>query len=355
MTLTASFSPLPELPALESRWRALEARADGSFFLGWTWMGSWLTTSGARPELLAVQQDGRDVALALVGRTMQARLLGPVATLSLNQMGEAGTDRAFIEYNGLLTAQDAPAGVAAAAMEALLRRNDWRALRLSGVEPGHPLVQPARFRRASRVDVSPAYHVDLNAVRAAGGEYLSLIGANTRGQIRRSAKDYGPLLLSTATTEHQATAWLEEMRALNVGRHADNAWDDAGFRAFAAALVRSGMADGSVEILRIEAGAALLGLLLNFVHGGRAMNYQSAFAAPVSAKAKPGLMCHTAAAGHYGARGLSLYSLLAGKDRYKQSLATGAETLEWWVMERFSPRLEGEYWLRRLLRRPASA
>ncbi|MEC7932040.1 MAG: CelD-like protein, partial [Pseudomonadota bacterium] len=43
------------------------------------------------------------------------------------------------------------------------------------------------------------------------------------------------------------------------------------------------------------------------------------------------------------------------KDRYKQSLATCEERLEWWVVERFSPRLELEALLRRLLRRPASA
>jgi len=86
-----------------------------------------------------------------------------------------------------------------------------------------------------------------------------------------------------------------------------------------------------------------------------AMNYQSALAEPRTAKDKPGLLCHAAAVAHYAARDLSLYSLLAGKDRYKQSLSTCEESLEWWMIERFSPRLEAEALLRRLLKRPASA
>src|SRR3546814_13815026 len=84
------------------------------------------------------------------------------------------------------------------------------------------------------------------------------------------------------------------------------------------------------------------------------MNYQSAFAAPRAPKDKPGLLCHAAAVDHYAARGLALYSLIAGKDRYKQSLATREEALEWAQVDRFSRRLEAEPALRSLLSCPAS-
>lgn len=81
------------------------------------------------------------------------------------------------------------------------------------------------------------------------------------------------------------------------------------------------------------------------------MNYQSAFAVPRTAKSKPGLMCHAAAVTHYATRDLKHYSFLAGKDRYKHSLSTGAEELHWWVLERFDWRLEAEAVLRKLFRR----
>jgi CelD/BcsL family acetyltransferase involved in cellulose biosynthesis len=353
MTLTASFSPLSPLPELGRRWQALEERATGSFFLGWTWMESWLSATAAKPELLAIRDGDVDVALAMIGRSKAKRLLGRTSTLWLNQAGDADIDRPFIEYNGLLST--APGVADAVAMQALLARRDWRALRLSGLASGAALPSEGVFRRRVRTDVSPAYHVDLAAVRDVGGDYLSRLSANTRSQIRRAAKDYqsGPEILVGGPAEGEQ--WLDEMQALNGGRHADNAWDSPRFRKFAATLLHNGFSRGEVELLRIMSGEQTIGLLLNFIYRGRAMNYQSAFSAPLSTKGKPGLLCHAVAVERYAAMGLSRYSLLAGRDRYKQSLSTGAESLEWWTLERFSPRLEAEALVRKLLKRPASA
>ena len=356
MALHAHFSRLPDPAELAPRWQALEAAADASFFLGWTWTGSWLDGYGVRPDLLAVTDDeGRDVALALVGHAMQPRLLGRCATLSLSQSGDPVADRPFVEYNGLLAARGREGEAVQAFHSALLRRADWRALRLSGIVPDSPLLGLS-LRRATRLDRSPVYQVDLDAVRAAGGDYVSLLSANTRSQVRRAMKDHGGLpSIATAQSAAEAEGWLEEMRVLNEGRHADNAWSDPAFRRFVATLAERGRATGEVELLRFTDDGGVVGLLVNFVYRGQAMNYQSAFAAPRSPKDKPGLLCHAAAVAHYADRGLALYSLLAGKDRYKQSLATCEEALEWWQIERFSPRLEAEALLRRLAKRPASA
>lgn len=355
MALTATFSR-PDRAALAQRWQALEARADAAFFLGWTWMGAWLDSYGVSPELLAVTNgEGQDVALALVGHAMQPRLFGRVATLSLNQSGEPAADRPYIEYNGLLLAEGHEAQASAAALNALSRRRDWRVLRLSGMTPDAALLNlPARRRIC--VDRSPVYQVDLDAVRAADGDYLSLLSANTRSQIKRAIKDRGGALPDiTVGALSDIAPWIEEMAALNQGRHADNAWDDKAFRGFVATLAARGLSDGSVQLLRFTDKGACVGLLVNFVHRGAAMNYQSAFAEPVGAKDKPGLICHAAAVGHYAGQPLARYSFLAGKDRYKQSLSTCEEQLEWWLVERFTPRLEAEALLRRVLRRPASA
>lgn len=357
MAVTAHFSLLPDRDSLAARWQALEARGGGSFFTGWIWTGAWLDSYAIRPELLAVTDAaGKDVALALVGHAMAPRLLGRTATLSLNQSGDPAADRPFVEYNGLLTASGAEEAAMSAAVAAIDRRRDWRALRLSGIAPGSPLLA-VPHRRAVRVDASPVYQVDLDAVRAAQGDYLALLSANTRSQIRRAMKDRDGALpvIERAVDADRIAAWIAEMHALNGGRHADNAWDDVAFRAFVARLATMGLANGEVEMLRFADESGCVGLLVNFVYRGRAMNYQSAFAAPLTPKDKPGLLCHAAAVADYAPRGLSLYSLLAGKDRYKASLATCEEALEWWVLERFAPRLEAEALLRRLLRRPASA
>ncbi|BAV64689.1 GNAT family N-acetyltransferase [Sphingobium cloacae] len=356
MALRAHFSRLPDRTTLEARWRTLEARSDASFFLGWTWIGAWLEAYGAQPELLAVtDEEGQDAALALVGHAMTPRLLGKAATLCLHQAGDADRDRPFIEYNGLLalTGQEQPA--VQAALAAIGERRDWRLVHLAGVRPDSPLLDLPVHRR-TKLDDSPVYQVDLDAVRAAQGNYLSLLSSNSRSQIRRAMKEHGDALPHIAKARPaDIEAWLEEMRTLNQGRHADNAWDSATFRHFVATIARHGLEQGHVELLRFTDDRGPLGLLLNFLHRGVAMNYQSAFAAPRSARDKPGLLCHAAAVADYAARTFRLYSLLAGKDRYKQSLATCEDRLEWWALERFSPRLEAEALLRRVLRRPISA
>ncbi|MBB5987686.1 GNAT family N-acetyltransferase [Sphingobium lignivorans] len=352
--LTVTQEPLPSLDALEPRWCALADRADASFFLGWTWMGSWLRATGARPDLVSVRDGaGDEIGLALLGAAREPRKLGRVRTLRLNESGDPLMDRPFIEYNAPLAARDHEVDVTQALAHHLARRRDWCVLRLSGVADDNLLVGAVPARRRILTDVSPAYGVSLAAVRGAVGDYLSLLSANTRSQIRRALRDHGDgdFGVERAADEVMIADWLGEMARLNAGRHADNAWDAPMFRAFAREIALAGRAAGAVDLLRVTIGGAVIGYLLNFVHGDRAMNYQSAFAEPVGPKDKPGLLTHMAAIAHYTGRGLSLYSLLAGKDRYKQSLATGAEELQWWQIERFSPALEAEYWLRRLLRR----
>lgn len=353
-----TLSPIGDLDALAERWQDLEGRADGSFFLGWTWMGSWLSATGARPDLLSVSTGGQDIVLAFIGRSFLDRVLGPTPALFLNQSGIAAVDRVFVEYNGLLQDRACSAELAwNLAYDHLAALDRWSLLRVAGITASHPISRAGRFRRRVLTRELAAYFVDLQAVLDAAGNYLSLLSANTRSQIRRSWRDHNEeaATIDKAKSVEQVDAWLAHMHDLNRGRHSVNAWDEPLFRAFARELSMRGLANGEAELLRIAAGDQLIGYLLNFRYRGQAMNYQSAFAPPVSSKAKPGLMCHAAAVEHYAASGCDRYSLLAGEDRYKQSLATGHDVLQWWNIERFSFRLEAEHLLRKLFRRPISA
>lgn len=353
-----TLTPIGDLDALAERWQALEARADNDFFLGWTWMGSWLAATGARPDLLSMRMDGRDIVLAFIGRSVLDGALGSKPALFLNQSGNGTVDRVFVEYNGLLMDRDCSAEQAGnLAFDHLAALDRWSLLRVAGIAASHPIAAAGPFRRRVLISELAAYFIDLQAVRnVAAGNYLSLLSANTRSQIRRSWRDHEEQLatITKADSAEQVEIWLAHMHDLNRDRHIDNAWDEPLFRAFARELAICGLANGEVELLRIAAGDQLLGYLLNFRYRGQAMNYQSAFAPPLSSKAKPGMMCHAAAVEHYAAAGCNRYSLLAGEDRYKQSLATGHDLLQWWNLERFSFRLEAEHLLRKLFRRPIS-
>src|SRR5258708_1759114 len=60
-----SVVPVDKLDHLETLWLDLEARADGSFFLSWQWIGCWLRECGLRPTAVVGCLDGRVVSLAL--------------------------------------------------------------------------------------------------------------------------------------------------------------------------------------------------------------------------------------------------------------------------------------------------
>ncbi len=354
MPLAVTTAALPPLDVLAARWRALEVEASGSIFLRWAWVGSWLHASGAKPALIAVtDEEGQDVALALLGHGVERRLLGPVATACLNEAGDPLADRVFIEHNGALIrhgAEDQARGALAAHLAA---RGDWKALRLSGMAPGDPLTTAIPARRRILVDAMPAYGVDLSAVRATGGDYPALLSANSRQQLRRAARSHGDAApqVRRAQSPAEIESALAAMVSLNGGRHDDNAWDLPMFREFCRRLARAGLSDGAADLLMVAMGASPIGYLLNLRDGDRILNYQSAFAPARDAKDKPGLLTHAAAVAHYARHDVAVYSLLAGRDRYKQSLGTMEERLEWWRLERFSLAQEGEYWLRKLLRR----
>ncbi len=357
MHLTDHFERITDLDVLGARWHALESKAKPqSFFLRWTWMGSWLGALQAAgmewPQLLVIGKNAGDEGLALVGKGTVRRMLGTIPALWLNETGDPEADRTFIEYNGLLCSREKLPLCVHAFCKAMTDRDDWSALYLSGLGFGALLTEVHGVRRRVIRDASPAYFVDLAAVKKAGGDYLSVLSANTRGQIKRSLKDEpGEIIIENASEKAHIESWLADMHRLNSGRHEHNAWDSVFFLDFVHRLALAGLADGSVELLRLSSGGDLLGYLMNFVWADRVMNYQSAFAAPRTAKSKPGLMCHAAAVTHYATRDLRLYSFLAGKDRYKQSLSTGAEEMHWWVLERFDWRLEAEAVMRKLFRR----
>ncbi|MPT47203.1 MAG: GNAT family N-acetyltransferase [Sphingobium sp.] len=367
MALHAHMEPISDRDALARRWRAVEEQADTpSFFLRWIWVGSWLSALQAAslpmPDILSMRDEGgTDIALALIGHGSVRRKLGHVPALWLNECGDAQGDRPYMEYNGLLVKAGAEDAAARAFGGAMGRRRDWRALYISGLEEKavpSPLLAVPGIRRRKMLDRSPAYYVDLNAVRRADGDHLSLLSANSRSQIKRSLKAEGVgLVVMPVRGEADIIAALAEMALLNIGRHHDEAWEDTFFRDFARRLVLAGADDGSVEILCVTAGGEVLGYLLNFLWAGRVMNYQSAFAPPRGPHSKPGLMAHVAAIEHYARRvsdngkPWGRYSFLAGKDRYKQSLSTNADMLCWWVLERRDIRLEAEALLRLLLRR----
>jgi CelD/BcsL family acetyltransferase involved in cellulose biosynthesis len=342
-------SSVEDFAALGRRWRDLEQRAACSFFQSWTWFGCLAAERFADAMLVEAVEDGRTVALALFNRVRDR--FGP-ARLYLGESGQAELDCPYIEQNGVLAEAGRIEELTAACLGAVASRHG---LVLSGIdEPTLAAVrQVAGLVSVGRRLSSPA--IDLDQVRRSGGDYLAGRSANTRQQIRRSDRAYGPpgaIVTERAETVPAARQMLEEMARLHQAT-----WNARGkpgsfavpfFHRFHDALLAEALPRGEAALLRVSCDRTTLGILYNFTFRSGMYAYQSGFDyAQDRAKAKPGLTCHHAAIWHALTQGFDRYEFLAGDDRYKRSLSDH-DRPQYWVEA-------GPAWAPRLLLHKARA
>jgi CelD/BcsL family acetyltransferase involved in cellulose biosynthesis len=308
-----------DFPALRTTWHALERRAQHSFFQSWTWMGC-LAEARFRAPLLAEMTEGdRTVGLALFSRR---RGWDGVERLFLHESGSAELDCPYIEQNGVLAEAGREAEVTAACFAALRGRR----IVVSGADP----ALAGYHHRVLRDQ--PAWYADLDRP-----DVLATLSANTRQQIRRSDRYFARaegLRLARAGTVAEGLAMLDEMAVLHQAswraRGKPGSFAEPFFRRFHQALIAEGLPRSEVALLRASAGERVIGILYNFVHGGRMLAYQSGLAfEPDVAQAKPGLTVHHLAMRYAVEQGLTVYDFLAGDARYKRSLSNASYRQVW--------------------------
>jgi CelD/BcsL family acetyltransferase involved in cellulose biosynthesis len=320
-----SLAAVPDVDALETEWRALEARADASFFQSWTWVGCLAKARFPAPVLLRAARGGETLALALCNRRRGALWLG--------ESGDPAWDAVYVEHNGPLLARGAEALLPAVVRALLGFSWSGQRLRLAGVDAAQ--LSAARAAGAVRLlRRNPAPWVDFAAL--GGGEFLAALSANTRYQVRRSDRAYaaaGPVEVQRAATLPEAQAFLDALAALHqatwTARQKPGAFANPAFVRFHRALLARALPRGEAELLRIAAGGRAIGYLYNFRHRGRVLAYQSGFDYAAGAHRKPGLTCHRAAIEFFRGDGAAAYDFLAGGDRYKTSFSNATTELFW--------------------------
>ncbi len=340
---------------LGERWRELEAKAAGSFFQSWTWVGCMAGERFVRPVLIEVHDGAELVGLALLNR--RPRLFAP--QLWLQESGDPVLDSVFTEHNGPLVAQVADPAALDRVLSSALGTGRHQLL-ISGC--GSAVLSAARrIGGASVVEVlqtRDAPYVELSTIPNTVG-YIDQLSRNTRQQLRRSDRAYGaagPLEVSRAATVAQALEWFAELVRLHEAtwrsRGQPGAFAHPLIRRFHTELIDRGVPQGEVDVLRVSAGAGVIGYLYNFVRNGEVSAYQSGFDyAGANAHQKPGMTCHRLAIDWYRASGAVRYDFLAGASRYKNSFANQTRPLHWLsVSPRWHPRgIQAR--LRRLLSR----
>jgi CelD/BcsL family acetyltransferase involved in cellulose biosynthesis len=323
-----TLTPIGDFDALAARWRGVEA---ASPFLSWHFIGALAARRYDAPLLLAVREGGADVALAVMNRAGRK--------LHLNATGDARWDAVFIEHNGLVGREADVTRVLGAALRQAL---EVAPVVLAGVDDRY-LAAARAVGVVTRHQARFAPCVDPTAVR---GAFLEGLSANARGQIGRAMRLCGDGLgIARAADAATAQDWFAEMVALHQAswqaRGQAGAFAAPEMRAFHAAVIASGFADRTAQLLRVTAGGWTVGVLYNLVRGGHVCAYQSGFAAVQDAREKPGLVCHTLAIELYRSESATKYDLLAGAARYKTTLTgsgaqsgarTGGQMLHWFTL-----------------------
>jgi CelD/BcsL family acetyltransferase involved in cellulose biosynthesis len=358
MTVSVELTPARGLAGLAEDWRSLEARADGSFFLSWRWIGTWLAELPAAiaPLCLRARAGGETVGLALL-TPRRIRRAGLIAArqLHLNVAGDAGLDQLTIEYNGLLLDRRVAGDAARAMLDRLMgERGLWDELVADGVVPSFADRLAANDGTVVLRQRSVCRYVDLGDLGP--GDGLERLGPNTRHQIRRMHRLCADVRLEAATTAGEGEGFLAELIVLHQAqwraRGKRGAFGSDFLAGFHRRLVRDGVPGGDVQLLRARTGDGRpIGLLYNFVRDGHVYAYQSGFPLHADNRLKPGLLCHHLAILLNRERGMKIYDFLAGDSRYKRSLANREGELLWIAFQRPAARFAIERGLRRLKER----
>ncbi len=360
--IDVSVETLQNIARLETSWKELEARATHSFYLSWLWIGTWLRhlPEGAQPHVLVARASSKIVGLAIICRR-RAWSFGPHAGARwlLNETGDTRFDRLCIEYNNILSERSMADAIIVACLEALthrLRHSDQ--LVLSGIDPDLELAACRTAGRAGLVtevkQADTARWIDFAKVRQQGGNYRATLGRNTRQAVSRALRLYaerGPVELRIMETTTEALAAFDLLEAFHQSRWGrKGSFANPGFRPFHEELIARGVPMGAVRISRTTAGDQTIGVLYNFVHDGRVLNYQSGFLYERDRRLKPGLISHVLSIEDSIARGERGYDFLAGSAGHKSHLANAEHAMKWIAIGRDSPERRIETKLRRAKR-----
>jgi len=321
-------------------WGNLEANANTSYFLSWGWIENWIDSlpDPAKPELV-VFREGQDPLLAFfLGKANLVRKhLFRSRGWFVNATGIPAFDRIYIEYNGFLCKQ--PEAFRFVDIVKSLP-GSWDEFYLPGIDtrtfPGTAALENTLPYKTIIKDDLLSPFVDLDEVRARGGDYLSLLSANTRSQIHRSyrlCEKTAPVRLEVARDTQSALDIYHELVDLHENtwknRNQDGAFASDYMFQFHKQLIQRRFEYDEIQLFRVKSGDNTLGCLYNFVYKDNVNFYQSGMNYNLDKRLKPGLVAHVEAVRYNAAAGHKTYDFLAGESRYKMSLATRHNRLIW--------------------------
>lgn len=319
-------------------WKILCGCCRHSYYTSPGWIENWLACvkDGFRPWLLLLLEGEAPVAafLAVCSKRLRGGLV-PSRVVSVYGTGDYKADGITPIYNAFLTPGDVRVSLAR-----LLKMLPfaWDEFCLPGLSPDDfpgthlDACNPGWLLRDYD---KPLYYVEMDKFDRERESYLNLLSANSRSQIRRSFRLYaqnGPVRIREAATVEEALEMAEALYALchlRKSKQHRRCSIDSFFRKFHDRLLRNRFSRKETQLLHIFNDAGTIGYLYNHVYDGVVYSYQSGFVYTKDNRLKPGLVAHVEAIVHNAALGHIRYDFGAGIERYKKTLATGSNSMQW--------------------------
>jgi len=337
-----TLSPFKHPERVRELWMKMLDNCQHSYFTSWGWISTWLSSLPQEIGILLIigyqNQNKEPVVAFFAGRKSGPRYgLLPSHTYALNATGESNFDQLFIEYNSMLIAP----GFAPNLTALLNPLEPWDEFILPGISD--EFVTSLKLRETeeqnlfSLIDKSErSFCVDLQKIRDANMDYLSLLSSNRRSQIRRSSREYereGKVQILAAESCQEALEMFEGLVKLHQQewqrRARPGAFANPYFYQFHKNLLANRFDVGEIQILQVYNNKMTIGYLYNFIYQKNVLFYQSGFAYTEGNVYRPGLISHYLGILYNAAKGYAIYDFLAGEAQYKASLSTSTTPMYW--------------------------
>lgn len=321
-----------------------------SYFLSWSWIENWLMCLPETiPIIFFVLRDQGEPICAFFISNVRRRLkiLAKVKTFNFNCTGINEYDLPlWIEYNSFWYSNRFNMKI-----NDLIRMlpDEWDEMELPALSPdSYPGCEFNNLNGKTAIGgcgnfnivvekILPSYFVDLNSVRDNSMNYVGLLTANSRSQIKKNYRlfndNYGTISIDEASTANIALDYFDKLFQLH-----KNSWQAREMKSnfiasfsylFHRRLISNNFSNGEIQLLRIRAGEHELGYLYNFLYKNKAYFYQCAFNSFENKKLSPGIISHVEAIKYNANKMLNTYDFLAGHERYKSSLSTNNVNMKW--------------------------
>jgi hypothetical protein len=304
-----------------------------------TWLES-LPKSMVDIRLVVGYLDDEPVIGFFIGRNFQKRFgILPTQVISLNRTGDRYFDILAVEYNSMLF--DSSNSIDLDSLFLYIKSLDWDELILPGVSLDFVSIASLLDNSSPHFHVfidkiQNSYYVELQRIRDSGMNYLHLLSANKRSQVRRSIKQYemeSKIQSRLAADADEAILMLDQLACLHQQRWKNRgkpgAFSNEYFYQFHRDLIRNCFTNGEIQMLHIFNDNMTIGYLYNFVYQRKVLFYQSGFTYSPGNNHRPGLVAHYFAIIHNAEQNMLTYEFLAGDSDYKRSLATNSAPLYW--------------------------